>query len=164
MKKSQTTWLISLWVLFLASYCGVYAAADTRVPVEERIEPLSNFPQRQLAILTPDARRHVFRIWVADTEAHREQGLMFVKALEPDTGMIFLFEPPQVINMWMKNTYIPLDMVFINGEGRVTRVVENATPLSRAIISSVEPANGVIELKGGVTKELGIREGAMVAR
>lgn len=144
------------------SCCASAWAADDTTPIEKRLEPLSNFPQDKLIILTPDARQHVFRVWVADTGAHREQGLMFVKSLEPNTGMIFTFGPPQVVTMWMKNTLIPLDMVFIDKQGRVTRVIENAMPLSLEILSSKDKVSGVLELGGGVTKELGIRAGAVV--
>src|SRR5882757_4275159 len=97
-------------------------AGPSPAPVEARLEPLSNFPQTTLSILTPDARQHVFNIWLADTEAHREQGLMFVKSLEPNTGMLFIFDEPQIVTMWMKNTLISLDMVFIDKNGHVTRV------------------------------------------
>lgn len=125
-------------------------------------EPLSNFQTNTLTILTTDARQHVFRIWVADTEAHREQGLMFVQSLEPDTGMLFTFDQPQQISMWMKNTLIPLDMVFIARDGRVNGVISNAKPLSLDILTSPAKASAVLELKGGVAAQLDIGVGAIV--
>jgi uncharacterized membrane protein (UPF0127 family) len=149
--------------MLLTLAVSVYAAGQpASAPIEARLEPLSNFPQTTLSILTPDARQHVFNIWLADTEAHREQGLMFVKSLEPNTGMLFIFDEPQVVTMWMKNTLISLDMVFIDKNGHVTRVIENAKPLSLEILSSKESASAVLELKGGVAKTLGIHAGALV--
>ncbi len=79
---------------------------------------------------------HVFSVEIADTQAEREKGLMFVKHLPDGQGMLFDFDSEQDIAMWMKNTYIPLDMIFIRGDGRIARIAENTTPLSTAIIPS----------------------------
>lgn len=125
-------------------------------------EPLSNFPQVALNILTPDARQHRFQAWIADTNAHRQQGLMFVKSLPDNTGMLFIFDQPQKIQMWMKNTLIPLDMVFIDANGRVDSIAVNTTPMSLSIIDSKNAVLGVLELAGGSTTRLGIRAGAIV--
>jgi uncharacterized membrane protein (UPF0127 family) len=135
-------------------------AAGPIAPAE--LEPLSNFPQTVLSILTPDARLHPFQIWVADSTARREQGLMFVKKLPDNTGMLFVFDRPQRIQMWMKNTFIPLDMVFIDANGRINSITVNATPLSLRIIDSEHPALAVLELAGGSTEKLGIRVGGIV--
>jgi uncharacterized protein len=126
------------------------------------LEPLSNFPQTTLNILTPDAHQHAFQIWVADSPARREQGLMFVKGLPDSTGMIFLFNQPQRIQMWMKNTLIPLDMVFIDANGRIDNIAVNAKPLSLSIIDSKSRVLGVLELAGGSTVKLGIHAGDIV--
>jgi len=125
-------------------------------------EPLDRFPKTTLAIYTPDMRKHEFKIWIADTEPHREQGLMFVKSLPADEGMLFIFDAPQRMSMWMKNTLIPLDMVFITSDGHVESIAINTTPMSEKIINSKGSVATVLELKGGITALLGIRAGAVV--
>ena len=125
-------------------------------------EPLDNFPRSSLSIITPDARRTLFKVWVADTDAHRRQGLMFIRELPDNTGMLFVFDRPRPIHMWMKNTLIPLDMVFIDANGRIDSIVVNTTPMSLNIIASQRAVLGVLELAGGSTQRLGIRAGAIV--
>lgn len=125
-------------------------------------EPLDSFPRSELAIATPDARLHRFKVWIADTNFRREQGLMFVKSLADNEGMLFVYPAPQTISMWMKNTFIPLDMIFIRPNGKVARVVANTKPHSLDIIESKEPVLAVLELKGGTAARLGIRAGVSV--
>ncbi|MGC3981666.1 MAG: DUF192 domain-containing protein [Steroidobacteraceae bacterium] len=149
---------VLMGLLLALSLINVSCAADPQL----KLEPLSNFPQSSLVILTPDARQHSFKVWVADTDTHREQGLMFVKSLDENTGMLFVFDQPQTIQMWMKNTLISLDMVFIDTNGRVDSVVANAKPLSLSIIDSKRTVLGVLELAGGSAAKLGIRAGAVV--
>ena len=132
------------------------------VNAQMALEPLERFPQATLSIVTPDMRKHEFKIWVADTEARREQGLMFVKSLSTDQGMLFIFNAPQKISMWMRNTLISLDMLFITADGHIESIAANATPLSEKIISSKSSVLTVLELKGGVALQQGIRAGARV--
>lgn len=106
---------------------------------------------------------HVFSVEIADTEAEREKGLMFVKHLPDGQGMLFDFDGEQDIAMWMKNTYIPLDMFFIRGDGRIARIAKNTTPLSTAIIPSGGPVKAVLEVAGGTAARLGIAPGDRVA-
>ncbi len=103
-----------------------------------------------------------YRVWVADTEPRREQGLMYVKSLPPKRGMLFLFGAPQVASFWMQNTYIPLDLVFVRADGRIIRIVENATPMSTATISSMGLVTGVLEFAGGTAAKLGWKPGDRV--
>jgi uncharacterized protein len=151
--------LVPVWLLSLGLTNASCAAGPVAPP---NLEPLSNFPQTTLNILTPDARRHLFQIWVADSDARREQGLMFVKKLPESTGMLFVFDRPRKIQMWMKNTLIPLDMVFIDANGRIDSITVNAKPLSLDIIESRHAVLGVLELAGGSTKKLGIQAGGIV--
>lgn len=120
------------------------------------------FERGTLQIATPDARIHRFRVWVADNDMRRARGLMFVKALEDDQGMLFLYPAQQTISMWMKNTYIPLDMLFIDNEGKIVHVVQNTKPLSLDTIESTQPASAVLELKGGTAERLKIGPGARI--
>jgi len=123
---------------------------------------LVGFPKSVIEIATPDAKVQRFDVWVADTDPHREQGLMFVKTLAENSGMLFVYSQPRQISMWMKNTLIPLDMLFVDAHGRVDQIIANARPLSLDILSSKKPAQWVIELNGGAAAAHGITAGAQV--
>ncbi len=96
------------------------------------------------------------------TPAEREHGLMDRQYLPPDRGMLFQFNREQDILMWMKDTYIPLDMIFIAPTGEVTHIHANAEPLSENIISSDGPALGVLEVNAGYARKIGLKEGDLV--
>ena len=106
---------------------------------------------------------HVFSVEIADTEPEREKGLMFRKKLPDGQGMLFDFQREQDVSFWMKNTYIPLDMIFIQGNGRILRIAENAKPLSTDLIPSEGPVLAVLEVSGGTAHRLGIAPGDRVA-
>ena len=106
---------------------------------------------------------HVFAVELANTDAQRAKGLMFRKKLPEGQGMLFDFGQDQDVAMWMKNTYIPLDMLFIRGDGRILRIAENTTPLSTRIIPSGGPVRAVLEVIGGTAQKLGIAAGDRVA-
>jgi uncharacterized protein len=124
--------------------------------------PLSAFPREPIVIETRSARRHSFDAWRADTPATREQGLMFVRDMRPDQAMFFVYEPPQHVAMWMKNTLLPLDMLFVDEAGCVAKTVRDARPGSLDTISADGQIALVVELKGGTTKALGIEVGDRV--
>ena len=98
-------------------------------------------------------------MYVAATEARRDQGLMFVKSLHPHEGMLFVFPTPQVTSFWMKNCVLALDLLFVGPDGRIIRIVENATPGSLATISSMGVAAAVLEFTGGTSARLGLKPG-----
>jgi uncharacterized membrane protein (UPF0127 family) len=147
---------LPLLLLLLAPFV---ANADVHNP-----EPLNKFPQTVVTIATPDARLHRLKVWVADTEARREQGLMFVERMDEDAGMLFVYPSSRRIAMWMKNTYMSLDMLFIRSDGRIIRIVKQAKPESLDIIDSNSEVVGVLELNGGVADKLGITAGAVLTR
>lgn len=97
-----------------------------------------------------------FDIYVASNRAQQMRGLMFVRELPEFTGMIFIYRQAGIRSMWMKNTLIPLDMVFIRGDGAISSVSANTTPLSLESVSSIEPVNFVLELNAGVAAKLDI--------
>lgn len=115
-----------------------------------------------LEIVTSDGV-HVFTVEMARTDEERQKGLMFRKDLPEGRGMLFDFKPDQPVAMWMRNTYIPLDMLFINGDGTIRRIAENTEPLSETTIPSGGPVRGVLEVIGGTAKRLGIKAGDKVA-
>jgi uncharacterized membrane protein (UPF0127 family) len=104
----------------------------------------------------------VLRIYLAETPSQRSRGLMFVRSLPPDWGMLFLYEQPRMISMWMKNTFIPLDMVFIDGAGVVVDVVANTRPGSLDSITPKARAVAVLEINAGLAAQLDIAAGATV--
>jgi len=104
----------------------------------------------------------VFSVEMAKTEKERETGLMYRKELADGRGMLFDFSPEQQVSMWMKNTFLSLDMIFIGANGRILRIVENTEPQSLKIISSGGPAKGVLEVIAGTAKKYGIAPGDQV--
>jgi hypothetical protein len=149
--------LCALTLMLMAAMSASPQAAN------ETPEPLSAFPQSMLSIRTQTNNVVNFKIWTADTPKRDQQGLMFVKSMAEHQGMLFLF--PQVrpqVAMWMKNTYIPLDMLFMDRFGRVDYIKANAKPFSEDIIASPGPEYAVLELNGGAASRLGISVGDTV--
>ena len=105
----------------------------------------------------------VFSVEMATTEEEKQTGLMYRKELADGKGMLFDFSPEQQISMWMKNTYISLDMIFIRADGRILRIAENTEPHSTKIISSGGLARGVLEVAAGTAQKYGIQPGDRVA-
>jgi uncharacterized membrane protein (UPF0127 family) len=126
------------------------------------IAPAWAFDRNTVEITTKSGVQ-VFSVEIADTEAAREKGLMFRKSLPPGQGMLFDFHREAPVGFWMKNTYIPLDMIFIRGDGRIANIAENAKPLSETVIPSNGPVLAVLEVAGGTARKLGIAPGDRVA-
>ena len=105
---------------------------------------------------------HVFQIELAVTDEQRSRGLMFRREVPEGYGMLFDFKNDQEITMWMENTYVSLDMVFIRSDGRIARIAENTEPMSRRLISSGGPVRAVLEVVAGTTRKLGIAAGDRV--
>jgi uncharacterized membrane protein (UPF0127 family) len=148
---------------FLALLLAAFVLA-TALPLRAQMGPLEDldhFPQGKLVI---HGGKHPieYEIWLADTPPRMAQGLMFVRSLPPQRGMLFVHESPRTLSMWMKNTYIPLDMVFIDARGRIQQIVAETTPHSLDTIRSDKPALAVLEIGGGEAKRLGIAPGQRV--
>ena len=105
---------------------------------------------------------HRFTVEVAATLDQQSRGLMYRRSLGPNRGMIFPYDPPQAVAFWMKNTVIPLDIIFIRADGIIARIAANTTPLSLDGVESGEPIAAVLEIRGGRAAELGIGEGDRV--
>ena len=105
---------------------------------------------------------HVFAVEIARTDEERARGLMYRKELADGRGMLFDFVPDQEVRMWMKNTYISLDMIFITGDGRILRIAEGAEPLSDRLIPSGGPVRAVLEVIAGTARKEGIAPGDRV--
>jgi len=105
---------------------------------------------------------HKFNVEVARTAEEQQQGLMFRTSLPADGGMIFPFEKPRFASFWMKNTLIPLDMIFVRADGSIDRIAENTIPESLEPVASGGEVSAVLELAGGTAARLGIDEDAVV--
>lgn len=145
----------------LVVLCG---ATGSPANARDAIRPLAAFPRERIAIETPSARRHLFEAWRADSPEMRAQGLMFVHGMRADQAMIFVYPQPEFVSMWMKNTLIPLDMLFVDDRGCVIVVHERAEPGSLDAITAPVPVVLVIELAGGTAKTFGLAAGDRVTR
>lgn len=109
--------------------------------------------------LKNDSRSHAFDVEIADTPEKSKIGLMFRNHLDNDKGMLFLLPEKQPMYMWMKNTYIPLDMLFFEQDGKIVKIIPDTTPLSLQILPSDIPVAGVLEVNAGTAKRLDITVG-----
>ena len=140
----------------------VTIAAAVGCRAQAALVSLDSFPQSHLRI-TSGAQKHDFEIWLATTPEQQEQGLMFVRDLPANRGMLFLADEPRVFRMWMKNTYIPLDMVFIGANGRIAKIAANTVPHSLATVSSDTEVAGILEIRGGEAARRSLRVGDSVS-
>lgn len=151
--------VLSLAALLLALAAALPlapSAAQNRAPAATSTAAFT-----ELAIDT-GGKTHKFRVEVAANDADRQRGLMFRREMAADAGMIFDFGYEQQVAMWMKDTYIPLDMLFITADGKVAHVAARTVPESRATVSAPRPVRYVLELNGGTAERLGIKPGAQV--
>jgi uncharacterized membrane protein (UPF0127 family) len=123
--------------------------------------PAGSMEQQTLEIASKNGV-HVFSVELAVTDEERQKGLMFRKTLPESTGMLFDFKRDQDVSMWMHNTYVSLDMIFIRGDGRILRIAENTETESDKIISSGGPVRAVLEVVAGTAKKFGIAPGDRV--
>jgi hypothetical protein len=122
---------------------------------------LQKFATSELTIISATGP-HRFKVELAETPEQMTQGLMFRTSLAPDAGMLFDYQQPTAATMWMRNTLIPLDMLFIDGQGRIVNIHERAVPQSLDVIAAAAPVRAVIELNGGTAARLGIEPGDRV--
>ena len=146
-----------LIALIVLAFCLFPGTASHAAPAKV----VDDFPRSALEIRSHRGRQW-FNVRIADTDARQELGLMFVTALPADEGMLFPQPQPRVMSMWMKNTYIPLDMLFIDSHGRIVCLLANTRPQSLDILSCPKPAKAVLEIGGGEAAERGIRVGDRV--
>ena len=135
--------IAALLVLFINMHCAVWAQEPPK------IEPITISTQKASTMISAE---------IADTSELRERGLMFRHILPNDQAMLFDFESPRPAAMWMKNTYMSLDMLFVREDGTIAALAENTVPKSLDTISVQEPVRGVVELAAGTIKKLGIRQ------
>jgi uncharacterized protein len=139
-------WAALAFVVFLATSSGVAAQGGALDSLE----------------IVTSTGRHAFQVEIADNDATREHGLMDRRYMAADHGMLFEFDREAPVSFWMKNTYIPLDMIFIAPSGAVTHIATNAEPLSERVIPSGGPCIAVLELNGGTAASIGLKVGDKV--
>jgi uncharacterized protein len=125
-------------------------------------QPADALPESRLVVESASGARFAFQVELALTPEHQARGLMFRTELAADRGMLFDFGESRPVSMWMRNTYIPLDMLFIEADGRIRHIAARTVPLSEESITADGPVRAVLELRGGVTDLLGIRPGDRV--
>jgi uncharacterized protein len=155
-------WRKKLAAARAALAAGLLLASGVAMAQSAAPEPLSAFPQSLLAIKTGNGKVVNFKVWEADSPRREEQGLMFIHELDVHAGMLFMFPGNSRVTMWMKNTYIPLDLLFLNARGEIDYIAANATPQSETIIGPPTPEFAVLELKGGACDQFGIKVGDRV--
>ena len=144
--------------IHLAAICAMALVSTVR---SDEVQSLDEaFEQDVLIIETATQGCFKFDIYLAVSRAQQQRGLMFVRDLPPWSGMLFTYRRSGVRSMWMKNTYIPLDILFVRGDGSVSSVEANTEPLSLKSISAIEPINFVLELNAGTAEKLGIDSGS----
>ena len=153
-------WLISFLLLLPA--CTQAAAPSPTHSARPAVHPVSGLPVIALTVAPIGATPHAFRVEVARTPEQQERGLMFRTQMGADEGMIFPYSPPQAVSFWMKNTVIPLDIIFIGADRRVLNIAANAVPYSEASLWSAGPVSAVLELNGGRAAQLGIVAGTPI--
>jgi uncharacterized membrane protein (UPF0127 family) len=160
--RAAGTLQAGLLVLTLASaavFLGLSAQpAAAQGPAPQTAAPVT-FGRAQVVIETAAGTRLPLQVEVAETPDQLHQGLMFRESIPDAGGMLFLLGAEITASFWMRNTFIPLDMLFIAHDGRISSIHHRAAPGSTAIISSREPVTGVLEINGGLAQRLGIRAG-----
>lgn len=144
--------------IVIAALAGFVVACGTvEAPVEARAPTTTEAGLPVIPVTLTTARgAHVIHAEVASTAAQQAQGLMFRKALAPDAGMLFPTVPARPASFWMKNTPLPLDIIFIRADGTIARIAERTTPYSLDPIDSGEPVAAVLEIAGGGSRALGL--------
>jgi uncharacterized protein len=152
-------------VLALAAGMGMGTLAAPGARAQDAGEPTAAqpaLPKETVTIIGANGARHEFQAELALTPRQQEVGLMFRTDIPADGGMLFPWDSVRPVQMWMKNCPVPEDMVFINPDGTIRSIAENTVPRSLAVIDSDGPVAATLELKGGLTAQLGIRVGDKV--
>ena len=151
MRIIQTPVVYAIGVLFCTVIALGFAGSATLAQSENM--------RREQVLLNTSQGQTIITAEIADTALNQQRGLMFRRSLGPREGMLFLYERAEAVRMWMKNTFISLDMVFIQADGTVHRIERHTEPFSERIISSEAPVLGVLEINAGLSDTLGLRPG-----
>ncbi len=151
------TRILSIVIFASALVASFSACSEPQESASPGVASLdSEFDRGTLTIESDDGARHEFDIYLAIDVDQQHRGLMFVRKMPESTGMLFVYEHSEMHSMWMKNTYISLDIIFARADGTVSSVIHDTQPLSLTSQSSVEPVNYVLELNAGTARRLNI--------
>lgn len=153
---TRQTLLMLAAATILASGCS--PQPEARTPKVAGLDAM--FEHDVLVIVANDGSRHDFDIYLATNFEQQRRGLMFVRDLPERTGMLFVYDEEATHSMWMKNTYIPLDIVFARSDGTISSVIRDTEPQSLRSLGSTEPVTFVLELNAGVTRRYNIGAGS----
>jgi hypothetical protein len=159
---------MSLRIILLCVVCSLLIGiSGCKAPAESRAATVAGLDEDLergvLIVAAGDGTRHEFDIYLAVTFEQKQRGLMFIRNLPERTGMLFTYDEDEIRSMWMKNTYISLDLIFVRGDGSVASVIRDAQPLSLQSLSSLEPVRYVLELNAGVSRRYGIGRGSSIS-
>jgi uncharacterized protein len=144
--------------IYIVAAFLLYPAVGAPDASAQRAQSLAAFSREALTIRSGDTT-HTFSVELALNNRQQMQGLMFRRRMAADAGMLFVYSREEPTAMWMKNTYIPLDMLFIAGDGTIRRIAERTVPMSEAVIASGGPVVAVLELNAGTASRLGLKPG-----
>ena len=139
--------------LFLVALCLAASATQAREPIEEAFD-------RDVLVVAARSACFRFDIYLALTREQQRRGLMWVRELPATTGMLFVYPADRYLSIWMKNTFISLDVLFVKQDGLVSSIFRDATPQSEKSMTASEPVRYVLELNAGVSESLGIEPGS----
>lgn len=165
MKTGRTAGLAGIAAIAMLAACSTQAAtenASAPAPQEASVHAQSGLEVVPLTVTTQSGQEHSFRVEVAASSEDQRQGLMFRTSMGADEGMIFPLAQVRMASFWMRNTVIPLDIIFVGPDNRILNIAENTTPYSEESVPSIGPAAAVLELNGGRSAELGIAAGDLV--
>ena len=147
----------------IMALCIVAMASTSHGEAQQiRATRLVTFPTAKLSI-SASSGRHEFTVEIARTRRQQAQGLMFRRRMAANAGMLFVYRRSAPVSMWMRNTYIPLDMLFISADGKIAHIAQRTTPNSLATISSSKPVKSVLEVNAGTAARLKFRIGDLVS-
>jgi len=160
-------WMPSgMGVIAMLAVLGGCSPAVSEAPGAASVQPTAIHPESGLEVVTlfvsSGGKKHRFRVEMARSRFEQARGLMFRRAMGPDEGMVFPFERPRVASFYMRNTVIPLDMIFIGPDRRILNIYADAEPYNERLILSEGDAAAVLELNGGRAAQLGIEPGDRV--
>ena len=153
MRKTQLNWFICLLVIVLPNLISTHAKNP------RTFDDLDSWKQAIVSIERESHSKKEFKVLLAESNKHRRQGLMHIEKMQMNQGMIFVFKPPRKVSMWMRNTKLSLDMIFIDRNNKIVRIVKNTTPFSTKGISSEKVIQWVLEINGGLTDQMNIENG-----
>ena len=143
----------------LWAWCGFLGGT---IPAATAAEPAAGQQRSEVVLVTQSGGRFTFAVEIADNAAEKRRGLMFRNKMESNQGMLFLYRPATDVAIWMKNTLLPLDIIFIDASGRISRIEADAVPLSETNLRSGGPVGAVLEINGGMARYLGVSVGDRV--